>query len=136
MKPEEFLEAIHFKDYDGYVLEGEVLTVLRKSRIIQFNIKDGTVLHVHHLDVDGETVIGLYRIPEGYILHGELEIIMYDQDFNPKWSFAGRDIFISMTGKQAFTLLEDRIALYDFYDNYYEVDFNGKQLIDRPNMER
>ena len=39
------------------------------------------------------------------------------------------DIFVSITDKTPFEIKSDRICLYDFEDNYYEIDFNGKELV-------
>lgn len=41
-----------------------------------------------------------------------------------------KDIFASVSGKEPFELCEDRIKLYDFEDNYYEIDFWGIILTD------
>ena len=38
------------------------------------------------------------------------------------------DIFVSITNKTAFEIKTDRICLYDFYDNYYEIDFDGNMI--------
>ena len=60
------------------------------------------------------------------IIHGEMEITMLDNEFNKMWSFMGKDIFASVSGKEPFEICKDRIKLYDFEDNYYEIDFCGK----------
>ena len=64
----------------------------------------------------------------GYIVYGEIEIIMLDLDFNKVWGFTGRDIFVSQTRKNAFVLGENSIELYDWENNYYELDFNGNLI--------
>ena len=50
------------------------------------------------------------------------------KDFHTKWKFSGRDIFVSASGKKSFELCEDRIKLYDFNDDYYEIDLNGNEI--------
>ena len=34
----------------------------------------------------------------------------------------------SVTGRPAFEMTENSIKLYDFQDNYYEIDYNGKEV--------
>ena len=131
MNVEEFLKNKNLKDYDCYLLEGEILTVLKYTRVFQFQVSDGELINVQTLEVE-DCPFGLYSVPDGYIVHGELEIAMYDKHFRLKWRFGGRDIFASSTDKQVFRMLEDRICLFDFWDNYYEIDYNGKLLVDRP----
>ena len=45
-----------------------------------------------------------------------------------EWSFSGKDIFASVTGRPAFEMTGNSIKLYDFQDNYYEIDYNGKEV--------
>lgn len=51
-------------------------------------------------------------------------------------SFSGRDIFVSASGKEAFTLTKDTVQLYDFEDRYYELDLEGSLLNERAATER
>ena len=131
MNVEEFLKNKNLINYDCYLLEGEVLTVLKYTRVFQFQVSGGELINVQTLEVE-DCPFGLYSVLAGYIVHGELEIAMYDKQFRLKWRFSGRDIFASSTDKQVFRMLEDRICLFDFWDNYYEIDYNGKLLLDRP----
>lgn len=48
-----------------------------------------------------------------------------------RWSFSGRDIFVRYMGEEpAFEMKSDRICLYDFEDNYYEIDYDGNVIKD------
>jgi len=116
---------------DCAVLDDEVLTVVQDNRVVRLNLQNRTVVATYDCDLYG-CAFGLYRAPDGYFIHGELEVARYDWDFNKKWGFSGRDIFVSSSNKQAFRLLSDRVCLYDFEDNYYEVDYDGNQLVYRP----
>lgn len=62
------------------------------------------------------------------VIHAALDILMLNPDFEILRDFSGRDIFVSVTGKTAFTLTDTAIQLFDFNDNYYELDLNGKLL--------
>lgn len=112
------------------VLEGKILTIIQDNRVIKFDLEQRIVISTYETNLYG-CAFGLYSIPDGYVIHGELEVAMYDKEFHKKWGFSGRDIFVSITNKQAFQLREDRVCLYDFEDNYYEVDYNGNLIYER-----
>lgn len=114
-------------DMDCAILEEKVLTVLQNNTITQLNIEDGSLIFHKRFDCFGCNY-GIYKIREGYIIYGEIEIIMLDFDFNKRWSFSGRDIFVSQSGKKAFEICNKMIKLYDWEDNYYEIDFDGKSI--------
>ena len=44
------------------------------------------------------------------------------------WAFSGKDIFASVFGKLQFEIKDELICLYDFEDNYYEIDFEGNSI--------
>lgn len=67
----------------------------------------------------------LHKHKDSFIVYGEMDIVMLDQEMEEKWRFSGRDIFVRHGGGEAFIMKEDRICLYDFEDNYYEIDYNG-----------
>lgn len=114
-------------DTDCALLDGEILTVLQNDTVSQIRIIDGTLIFTKKFDCFGCNY-GIYKVKQGYIVYGEIEILMLDFDFNIRWKFSGRDIFVSVTGKNAFELCENSIKLYDFEDNYYEIDFNGNRI--------
>ena len=117
----------HIYDEDCAILEKDVLTVLLNDRIVQLKVTDGSVTLCGKLDTFGCN-FGIYRIEAGYIVYGEVEITMLDLNLQKRWSFSGRDIFVSISGKAPFTICEHGIRLFDFEDNYYELDFSGNLL--------
>ena len=75
------------------------------------------------------TMFEVHQLNDDYILYGEIEIYRISQELDVKWSFSGRDIFVRYQGNEpAFQMKQDRICLYDFEDNYYEIDFDGKLI--------
>ena len=118
-----------FYSYDSHcaVLEGRVLTVMQNNTISQICVDDGALMHHKEFECFGCT-FGLYRITDGYIIYGEMEIIMLDLNFHKVWAFSGRDIFVSQTRENAFVLGERSIKVYDWEDNFYEVDYAGKLI--------
>lgn len=114
-------------DTDCALLDNEILTILQNDAIVQINIIDGSLILYKEFDCFGCNY-GIYKVKSDYIIYGEIEIIMLDSKFNKKWTFSGRDIFVSMSKKKSFELCEQSIKLYDFEDNFYEVDFGGKLI--------
>ena len=112
------------------VLEGAILTVLQGWNVLRLDLDNGKMIQNEEFDSIG-TFFHLYKVAGGYIIHGEGDIIMLDQRLREKWSFGGPEIFVSITGKNEFEIKEDRICLYDFDDNYFEIDMNGQQLVFR-----
>lgn len=114
-------------DSDCAVLDGDVLTVLQDNRITEINVTDGSILRHIKFDCFGCN-FAIYKVPKGYLIYGEIEILMLDFDFNKSWSFSGKDIFVSISGKEPFKLLDTSICLYDFEDNYYKLDLDGNLI--------
>ena len=112
---------------DIAVLEGTVLTVLQDETFLQIDVIEGKIIITKPTDMFG-SAFSLNKFGDDYIVHGEIEIARYDSDFNKIWSFSGKDIFASVTGRPAFEMTENSIKLYDFQDNYYEIDYNGKEI--------
>ena len=82
------------------------------------------------------TMFAVYPYGEDYILYGELEIYRISSDLNMKWEFSGGDIFVrQQVNESAFEMKGNKICLYDFYDNYYEIDYDGKIIVDKPSEE-
>lgn len=109
------------------ILEGNILTVLQNDWITQLDVTNGSVIRTNKLSSIGCN-FSIYKVDHGYLIYGELDITMLDQDLNEKWTFSGNDIFVSPSGKESFRICENSIKLYDFNDTYYEIDFNGKLL--------
>ena len=118
-------------DIDCAILEGDILTVLQNDYISQIDLVTVQVVAGYKVDVFG-TTFAIYRMPDGYLIYGEIEIIKLDNNFKPVWKFSGRDIFVSTSDKTAFELTEQSIKLYDFEDNFYELDFDGNIISEIP----
>ena len=115
-------------DTDCAVLDDTTLTVLQGWDVIQFNIESAQIVKRSALDSMGCN-FGIFALNGGYLIYGETDITMLNHDLRRMWSFSGYDIFVSITNKPAFEIKADRICLYDFYDNYYEIDFDGKVIV-------
>lgn len=114
-------------DSDCALLDNHIITILQNDTITQIDLTDFSITLHKKFKCFGCNY-GIYRCSAGYVVYGEIEIIMLDFDFNVKWSFMGRDIFATMSEKKPFTITENRIKIYDWENNYYELDFNGQLL--------
>lgn len=114
-------------DEDCAILDDEILTILQNDTITQLRITDGSILLFKEFDCFGCNM-GIYRVQQGYLICGEIEITMLDLNFNKKWQFSGKDIFVSVSGKTGFQLCEKSVKLYDIEDHFYEIDFDGKLI--------
>jgi len=78
--------------------------------------------------VDQATCFEILKLHDDYIVHGEIEISRLSKDGNIKWQFGGSDIFVSFDNDEAFKLNSDHIALTDFLNIKYKIDFAGKVI--------
>lgn len=74
---------------------------------------------------DPATCFGIYAWKDDFVIHGELHITRIDIHGNEKWSFGGRDIFVTPDGSSAFELRGDKIILTDWGAYTYKLDSNG-----------
>ena len=109
------------------LLEENAMIFLLNNQLLCIALESGAVSHRCDLSQYG-CGIALYRIMDGYVIHGEETIIKISLEFDVLWTFCGQDIFVSVTGKNPFVLSDNSIRLCDFLDNVYIVDFNGKEL--------
>lgn len=112
---------------DGAVLEGKVLTLLLNDCIFQIDVSAGSLLRTKKLECFGCNC-GIFKVKEGYIIFGELEIRMLDFDLHKKWVFSGKDSFVSAKREKVFELGEESIKVWDVGNHFYEVDYLGRIL--------
>ncbi len=79
---------------------------------------------------DQATCFQVFKLQDGYIVHGELLITKLDREGNKKWEFGGDDIFVSINNEEVFKMDNDGILLTDFAMSKYKIDFEGKLLSD------
>lgn len=109
-------------------------TILDDDRLVI--IKGNTLYNINTNTLDAECkylddlagAFGLYKTEKGYLIHGEMQILMLDSSFGEVWSFVGADIFATANEKTAFKLENDLIELYDFANNYYLLDLDGRRI--------
>ena len=109
------------------VIDDDILTLLQGWEITQFNVVTAQVIRSVTLNTWAPN-FEIHRVNTGYLIYGETDITLLNNNLKPLWSFSGRDIFVSSSGKKPFEIKEDRICLYDFMDYYYELDFQGNVI--------
>ena len=98
--------------------------------VCEFDIQTGKVVKQKLLDLDG-TLFSVHRYQQDFIMYCEMDIIRMTRNLDVVWDFGARDIFVRYQGEEpAFEMMQDRIRLYDFSDNYYEIDYDGKVIKD------
>lgn len=108
-------------DIQCAILKDDILSVLQNDAITCINIADGTIPRRTRLDTWGINY-AIYETQKGYLIYGELEITMLDNNFGKIWSFSGKDVLTEIR------LNETSIYLCDFETNSYELDYDGNLI--------
>jgi hypothetical protein len=112
-------------DHSSVVAAGQLL-VCCADNIFCLSLPD--LILDWNIQADQATCFQIYTLQQDYIVHGEMTISRIDKNGNIKWQYCGCDIFVTLDAKEAFTLNPDHIALTDFNNAKYKVDFNGKTI--------
>lgn len=114
-------------DFDCAVLNDDILTVMQNWNLTSISLYDFKIVKSVNLPENG-TNYSIHRCKYGYLIYGEMQIIMLDFEFNVLWDFMGRDIFVTRNESKPFDFNDSKIMLYDWENNYYELDYNGNIL--------
>lgn len=76
------------------------------------------------------TIFKVHKYKNLYIVHGEINIVCYDENFKKLWWFSGRDIFVAPDHSEAFRIYGRGIWLKDFTGCTYLIDFDGRCIYD------
>ena len=124
------LSVSFFTPHDDFAfLDENKLILFLNDTVWEYNIQTEKV-RKKEIDLTG-TLFSVYRYHDDFILYGETDIIKMNAELDVLWDFMARDIFVRYHGEEpAFEMMPDRIRLYDFSDNYYETDYEGKVIRD------
>lgn len=123
----------HTYTHDIAILEGHELVLAMEDIVLRIDLQIRKVINrIVLVDLWVPIIFAIYPHGTEYIVHGETEIVKLTHDFQQEWCFGARDIFARPDDSDSVVLKEDRICLLDFEGNYYEVDYKGKCLFDRP----
>ena len=111
------------------VLDGSNLTVLMDEEIVQIDLQSMQIAKLQI--VSDTTLFSIYPIDEGYIIHGEMEILRLDSNYMRIWDFWGSDIFVTQDRThEAFKMENNQILLEDWNGVRYALDMDGKLIWD------
>lgn len=116
--------GITIDDKTNYLIENDRVYICARNLIYALNIYDLSISW--RKEIDNVYCLGLFRLEEDILVHGELEIHRIDLDGNIKWRFSGSDILLNIEGKNELTINKDFINLIDFNGKDYKIDLDGK----------
>lgn len=121
-----FISSCYSSDENCAVLDDNILTILQDDIVIQMDMASCCVIKYKKIDTFSN-LWHIYQFNDAFIVHGEIEIIRLNKYLEVVWSFSGSDIFVTIDiPHEAFQMCDDRIKLYDFNGNYYEINYEGE----------
>lgn len=123
------LEVSFYTPSDEFAfIEENSLFLFLDDTVCVLDIPTGKVINEKKLDLTG-TMFSVHRYNQDFIMYYEMDIIRMTRNLDVIWDYSAKDIFVRYQGDEpAFEMMPDRIRLYDFSDNYYEIDYNGKVI--------
>ncbi len=77
---------------------------------------------------DEATTLEIFKIENGYIIHGELEITRIDENGKIIWQKGGSDIFMTVDGNDDFEVKDNHIKATDWGRRVYKWNFDGTEI--------
>jgi hypothetical protein len=78
--------------------------------------------------VDEITAFQLFKIDNGYIVHGELEVCRINNEGFIIWKNSGADIFLTAEADENFEIKDGFITVKDWGNRVYKWNFNGEDI--------
>lgn len=112
-----------FRDNSALLLDHQLM-LLFDHHIVNIDL---SVFHysIEEIDKPFGTYYDIYLCDQGYLLYGELELMMVNHQLKELWRYCTQDI---LTDKENRPLVIEaaRIKFFDWDGNYHELDMNGK----------
>lgn len=118
--------------HNSFIIEDDKIWIIGCSKI--YCLKIPSLELIWQKEFDHFTNFSIHKIEEDIIIHGELEIFRITKEGEVIWHFGGRDIWVNIEDKNAFTIENNSIRLFDFESNEYVIDFDGNQIEDNPRI--
>ena len=99
------------------VLHNNSLLIVKFNTAYLIDCHTGDIQHFHFSGLAG--AFKVFLMDNGYLIHGELGIIMTDYELNVQWTASGTDILVSPAGEESCRVYKDRIEYIDFLGNSY-----------------
>ncbi len=105
------------------ILADDIFYIILDNQIIKMNLQDFTYINYLIPNPFG-TYYEIYNCESGFLVYGELELVLLDKQFEEQWRYCTQDILF---GENCLQLNEEYISFKDFEGNSHEVDWSGKQ---------
>jgi len=99
------------------VLHNGSLLIVKFNTAYLINCITGEVRHFIFSELAG--ALKVFLMDDGYLIHGELEILKTDFELNVQWTASGADILVSPDGDDSCLVFQNRIEYIDFLGNRY-----------------
>lgn len=107
-------------------LEDNLVIMSLGFSFVCFNLFTQTIQWSLRPDV--AEIFEFYNLENDFLLRGELAIHRIDISGTVKWSFFGKDIWVSLDGEREVQIQGDKIRLTDFEGTKVSIDFNGEMV--------
>ena len=74
------------------------------------------------------TYIKAYKWKDLYIAHGEISVYCFSNSYENKWTFSGRDIWVTKDDSEAISFFDDCMVLKDWLGYTYRVNCKGEEI--------
>ncbi len=105
------------------VLEDDILWLLLDDWILKINLCNFSFTK-HQICKPFGTYYEIYRCQIGFLIFGEIELMLLDETLNECWRYAPREILF---GADCLQIYDDSICFRDYEGNYHEVDWSGNR---------
>lgn len=105
------------------ILADDIFYIILDNQIIKMNLQDFTYINYLIPNSFG-TYYEIYNCERGFLVYGELELVLLDKQFEEQWRYCTQDILF---GENCLQINEEYISFKDFEGNSHEVDWSGKQ---------
>lgn len=117
---------LYLQDTNCALLKNDEFIVLVEQYLIFIDLTNVKI--VDEVNVSDFSCFGVYPFMEGYIVHGELDVVHINKNRKVEWSFSARDIFKTPDGSEIFEIIDEKIKVKDWEGYIYVLDKKGKVL--------
>lgn len=111
---------------NSIILNNDSFILLLDNIIAVVNLPDMNY-HFQEIQMPFGTYYDIYKCEKGYIIHGELEVIMLDYNFSILWRYCTQDVLTNQKNIP-LSISSNCIIFYDWDGNYHEIDMNGNPI--------
>jgi hypothetical protein len=107
-------------------LDHDKILICCGNKVFHFQIPEMKL--IWSLTLDPVACYEFYKIPDGFIAHGEITISKFNLEGQLLWQTEFLDIIGDNEDKKHFMCSSDNIEIIDFSDNHYIINFDGEMI--------